>query len=212
VNGVRITAETCPHYLTFTADDVPEGATEFKCAPPLRDARHRAALWGALRAGVLTMVASDHSPAPAAMKTGGDFRQAWGGVASLELSLDAVWTAAGDANAMFMKHPYAVAPTFVRWTGPPEPADLFRWMSAVPAHLAGLAPRKGSLAAGADADLVIWDPEVEWPVDPARLQQRHKVTPYSGRRLRGQVKTTFVRGQRVWHDGALDEARCGRLI
>ncbi len=190
-SGVRVTAETCPHYLTFASADIPSGATEFKCAPPIRGARHREALWRALRSGTLDLVATDHSPAPAEMKCRGNFARAWGGIASLELSLAAVWTAAGDG---------------------PTPADLFRWMSAAPARLAGLAPRKGSLAAGADADLVVWDPHATWTVDPRALQQRHKLTPYAGRRLRGRVKATFLRGVRVWREGALASPRTGRLL
>ena len=88
-----ITAETCPHYLTFAADEIPDGATEFKCAPPIRDAAHREALWDGLASGALDLIATDHSPAPPALKTPGDFSRAWGGIASLELSLPAVWTA-----------------------------------------------------------------------------------------------------------------------
>jgi allantoinase len=189
--GVRITAETCPHYLTFSAADVPAGATEFKCAPPIRDGDHREALWRGLRSATLGMVASDHSPAPPAMKCRGDFARAWGGIASIELGLPAVWTEAR-----------------VRGFGV---ADLARWMSEAPAALAGLS-RKGRIAPGYDADLVLWHPDEEFTVDESRLQQRHPLTPYAGRRLRGSVRTTFVRGQRVWDSGALVQARAGVLV
>jgi allantoinase len=192
-DGVAITAETCPHYLTFAAEDVPDGATEFKCAPPIRGARHRDALFRALRAGVLDLVATDHSPAPPALKCPGDFGRAWGGIASLELSLAAVWSAASRADPSV------------------GPSDLARWLSERPAKLAGLDARKGRIAVGADADLVIWDPDAEKAVEPATLQQRHKLTPYAGRRLRGVVHTTFVRGQRVWSDGRVNGAH-GSLL
>jgi allantoinase len=184
-SGVPITAETCPHYLTFSAEDIPAGATEYKCAPPIREAIHRDALWTGLRSGVLGLVATDHSPAPPALKTPGDFVHAWGGIASLELSLAATWTGAAARG-------FAVQ-------------DLARWMSAAPAALAGLSDRKGAIAPGRDADLVAWDPEGEFVVDSCNLQQRHKTTPYAGRRLRGIVRKTFLRGRLIWDrdkDGA----------
>ena len=188
-DGVRITAETCPHYLTFAGGDVRDGATEFKCAPPIRDAADRDALRRALHSGALDLVATDHSPAPPSMKCAGDFMKAWGGIASLELSLAAVWSSAA---------------TDVR--------QLAAWMSEAPAALAGLAARKGRIAAGFDADLVVWDPDAEWTVDPSRLQQRHKLTPYAGRGLRGAVRATYLRGERVWDDGALTRAAGGILL
>jgi allantoinase len=176
--GVTITAETCPHYLTFAAADIPDGATAFKCAPPIRDASHREALWQGLARGTLDLVATDHSPSPPALKCGTDFLKAWGGIASLELSLAATWTGAHERGVTRV--------------------DLARWMSAAPAALAGLSDRKGTIAAGKDADLVIWDPDAERTIDAARLQQRHKLSPYAGRRLRGAVRTTFLKGERIW--------------
>jgi allantoinase len=190
--GAPITAETCPHYLTFSASSIPDGATEYKCAPPIRDEDDREALWRGLRSGALRMVASDHSPAPAAMKCPGDFARAWGGIASIELGLAAVWTEARSRG-------FGVA-------------DLARWMSEAPAALAGLSGRKGRIAPGYDADLVMWDPDSEFAVDASRLQQRHKLTPYAGRRLRGAVHATFVRGRRVWEHGALVRPRGGILL
>ena len=189
--GVRITAETCPHYLTFSAADVPSGATEYKCAPPIRDSDHREALWRGLGSATLGIVASDHSPAPPVLKCRGDFARAWGGVASIELGLAAVWTEA-------RRRGYGSC-------------DLARWMSEAPAALAGLAS-KGRIAPGYDADLVVWHPDQEFTVDESRLQQRHKLTPYAGRRLDGAVSMTFVRGQRVWDSGALVHARTGVLL
>jgi allantoinase len=204
--GAPITAETCPHYLTFAAEEIPDGATEFKCTPPIREARHREALWNGLVDGALDLVATDHSPAPPSMKPRGDFQEAWGGIASLELSLAAVWTGARErlANA-FAFHALDGARR-------PQPRHIIRWLSDAPARLAGLDGRKGRIAAGYDADLVVWDPEAETTIDPSRLEQRHKLTPYAGRRLRGVVRTTFVRGIRVWHDGRFAAGRTGRLL
>ena len=190
--GVPITAETCPHYLTFAAGDIPDGATVFKCAPPIRDASHRDALWDGLKRGALDLVATDHSPSPPALKCGLDFFHAWGGIASLEHSLAVMWTGARARGF--------------------TPADLARWMSAAPGRLARFAGRKGVIEAGGDADLVIWDPDAEFTVDPARLQQRHKLTPYAERRLRGVVRTTLVRGERVWDEGRLVRTSGGRVL
>ena len=190
--GTPITGETCPHYLTFSTGEIPEGATEYKCAPPIRDGEDREALWRGLRSGTLSLVASDHSPAPAALKCSGDFVRAWGGVASLELGLAAVWT--GAATRGFTT------------------SDIARWMSEAPAWLAGLAHRKGRIAAGYDADLVVWDPDGEFIVEPSQLQQRHKITPYVGLRLRGVVRMTFVRGERVWNGGRLSRPLTGQLL
>jgi allantoinase len=199
-DGVAITAETCPHYLTFAAEEIADGATRFKCAPPIREAAHRSALADGLRGGVLDLVATDHSPAPPALKCPGDFMRAWGGIASLQLSLAATWTAmsgrAGDDRAAASATRHALA----------------GWMSGQPASLAGLASRKGRIATGCDADLVVWDPDAEFLVDADRLQHRHKLTPYAGRRLRGRVVTTYVRGERVWDEGHLVASARGLLL
>jgi allantoinase len=224
-DGVAITAETCPHYLTFAAEDVPDGATEFKCAPPVREARHREALWSALTCGTLDLVATDHSPAPPALKCPGDFMKAWGGIASLELSMAAMNTgvarpfpASARPEISRASARLAEAPKARRRQGRDREAEslalrtLARWLSEAPAHLAGLSDRKGRIASGCDADLVVWDPDAEWTVELPRLQQRHKLTPYAGRRLRGRVLTTFVRGQRVWDDGQLVGERRGQLL
>ncbi len=177
--GLPLTVETCPHYLVFAAEQISDGATQFKCAPPIRESANRDALWRALRSGDIDFVVSDHSPCPPAMKHlhTGDFSSAWGGIASLELGLPAVWTEARRRSAGI--------------------ADMARWMSAGPARLAGLGHRKGAIAAGYDADFVIWDPDAEFSVEPSHLHQRHKVTPYAGRRLFGVVHQTWLRGQAV---------------
>jgi allantoinase len=177
--GLPLTVETCPHYLTFAAEEIPDGATEYKCAPPIRDKAERDGLWEALIAGDIDLVASDHSPCLPEMKeTEGDFFSAWGGIASLQLSLSAVWTGARDRRL--------------------KPESLAQWMSTAPARLAGLQSRKGALAAGYDADIVVWDPETRFVVDPTELLHRHKLTPYAGRELFGKVSATYVGGRRIF--------------
>ena len=191
-SGIHMSGETCPHYLTMIDTAIPSGATEFKCAPPIRTAADREALWRALESGVLALIATDHSPAPPSMKCPGDFVRAWGGIASLELSLPVVWTSARERGH--------------------SPSDLSRWMSAAPSALAGLAGRKGAIAAGADADVVVWNPDEEFTVDAPKLQQRHKLTPYAGRRLHGLVRETFLRGERVWARSGLAHHASGQLL
>ena len=182
-DGLPITVETCPHYLTFAAEDIGDGATLFKCAPPIRGRAARDALWRGLEAGDIDLIASDHSPCPPEMKGGGDFVAAWGGVAALELSLPAVWTGARARGIAIER--------------------LAEWMCAAPARLANLGRRKGAIAAGADADLVIWDPDAAVTVDAAALHQRHKLTPYAGWRLRGRVIATWARGRVVYGDSGV---------
>ena len=180
--GIAVSVETCPHYLTFVAEEIRDGATSFKCAPPIRSRANRDELWNALAAGEIDLVATDHSPAPPALKrlSDGNFIAAWGGIASLQLSLSAVWTGAANRGV------------------PIE--DLARWLSERPAKLAGLA-HKGAIAIGRDADFVVWDPDAETTVDATALHHRHAVTPYDGRRLRGQVRTTILRGRTVFDRG-----------
>jgi len=176
--GVRVTAETCPHYLALAAEEVPAGATQFKCCPPVRDAANRELLWQGLADGTLTCVVSDHSPCPPDLKRldSGDFGAAWGGIASLQLSLPVAWTAARERGL--------------------SPADVVRWMAQRPAELVGLAG-KGRITEGRDADLVAFAPEEEFRVDVAALRHRHPVSPYAGRILRGVVRATWLRGRRT---------------
>ena len=176
--GVRVTAETCPHYLTLDAGHIPDGATEFKCCPPIRDAANADALWRALADGLITCVVSDHSPCTPELKRreAGDFAAAWGGIASVQLGLPVIWTAARERG-----HPLS---------------DVVEWMARRPADLVGLAG-KGRIAPGADADLVAFDPEATFTVDPHRLHHRHAVTPYAGKVLHGVVRTTWLRGRTV---------------
>jgi allantoinase len=151
-DDVRITAETCPHYLSFTSETVPESATAFKCAPPIRDASNRARLWEGLATGDLDLVASDHSPCPPSMKGTGDFFSCWGGITSLQVGLSATWT-----EAVARGH---------------DLGDLARWMSQGPARLAGLGGRKGRIAPGYDADLVIFNPDRLHRWSPRRTSDR----------------------------------------
>lgn len=175
--GVRISAETCPHYLTFSAEEIEDGATQFKCAPPVRAAPHREALWEALRRGDIEMIVSDHSPCTPELKgrEAGDFVAAWGGIASLQLGLLAVWSG-------------------MRSRGMPI-HEVARWMSEAPARLVGLGAAKGRISPGFDADLVLFDADDESTVDSERLLHRHPVTPYAGRQLKGAVEATYLRGE-----------------
>src|SRR5881296_1703728 len=189
--GLAVTAETCPHYLTFAAEEILDGATAWKCTPPIRERENREQLWQGLADGTLDLVASDHSPAPPALKCleTGDFVRAWGGVASLELALAVTWTGARARGR--------------------DLADLARWLAEAPARLAGLS-RKGRLALGCHADLIVFDPEASFTVVPDRLRQRHPVTPYAGMVLKGVVRQTLVRGTRVYEEGEFPGRMIGR--
>lgn len=182
--GVPITVETCAQYLWFTTEKIPDGATEFKCAPPIRDEANREALWAALHAGLIDFVTTDHSPCPPEMKLHGSgegkgrFDLAWGGIASLGLALPVLWT---EMYRRGLKIEL-----------------IAKWMAAGPARLAGLAGRKGALAAGADADIAVFDLDAEWTVTADQLHFRHNISPYLGAKLRGRVKETWLRGEMVF--------------
>jgi allantoinase len=187
--GLPITVETCPHYLHFFAEGIPAGGTLYKCAPPVRSRENREALWEGLRDGVIDLIATDHSPCPPSMKQG-DFRQAWGGIASLSVAISVVWTDMRERN-LPLEH-------------------LARWMSTQPAKLAGLNDRKGAIAAGYDADLVVFDPDAKFTLREEDLQYRHLVSPYLGETLHGKVQATFVRGAAVYDQGSFPEPPIGR--
>ena len=176
--GVRVTAETCPHYLTLTAEEIPDGATAFKCSPPIREASNRDSLWGGLEQGVIDFIVTDHSPCTVAMKelASGNFGAAWGGISSVQLSLSIIWTGA-------RRRRYSLA-------------TVAAWMSEGPARLAGLR-RKGKIAPGFDADFCVLAPDESFVVDPARLYHRNPLTPYAGRRLMGVVRETWLRGEPI---------------
>jgi allantoinase len=193
-DGAPLSSETCPHYLTFSSEEITDGATEFKCAPPIRERENREKLWEALGNGSIEMIATDHSPCPPAMKLSeeGDFRRAWGGISSLQLSLTATWTQA-RTRGYSVKH-------------------MAKWLCTNPARLAGIEKRKGSIAIGCDADLVIWSPDAVFKVEPERLHHRHKITPYAGRELAGVVETTFLRGRQVFDRGEFRSLSHGQVL
>ena len=189
-----LTVETCPHYLHFAAEEIPEGATQFKCCPPIRERENREQLWAALRDGTIDFVVSDHSPCPPEMKLPdeGDFMKAWGGISSLQLRLPLVWT---DASA----RGFTIE-------------QMVPWLCSGPARQVGLDHLKGSIKPGADADIVIWNPDAEFRVEPAALHHRHQLTPYAGEVLRGVVEKTFVRGQMVYDGGRFVIGPVGRQV
>jgi allantoinase len=186
--GMRVTAETCPHYLVLTAEEIPDGATQFKCCPPVREAANRELLWRGLEGGTIDCVVSDHSPCTAELKRldTGDFGAAWGGISSLEIGLPLVWTEARRRGYQL--------------------SDVVRWMAQGPARLAGLR-RKGRIEVGYDADFCVFAPDEARVVDPKRLHHKHPITPYDGRPLLGIVHSTWLRGEEL----AGDQPR-GRLL
>jgi allantoinase len=192
--GRQITAETCPHYLHFAAEEIPDGATQFKCCPPIRERENRERLWQALSDGTIDMVVSDHSPCPPEMKCRetGDFMKAWGGISSLQLRLPVTWT---DAS----RRGHSVT-------------DLAEWLCRAPARLVGLDRHKGAIAVGCDADILIWNTEEEFRVEPGSIQHRHQLTPYAGEGLRGVVQKTFLRGQKVYDGGNFSATPRGRFL
>ena len=196
--GVPVTVETCAQYLWFAAEDVSDGATEHKCAPPIRDAENREKLWQALEDGQIDMATTDHSPCPPEMKhrETGRFDQAWGGIASLGLALPVMWTAMQHHDRKLGRS------TNIEQIG--------EWMAAAPAKLAGLSGRKGAIAPGADADFAVFDPEAEWTVTPDGLHFRHKFSPYLGAKLRGRVIETWLRGERIFSAGNFSGEARGR--
>lgn len=191
--GVPITVETCPHYLAFSAEEIADGATEFKCCPPIRERENSEKLWAALREGLIDMVVSDHSPCPPEMKLRetGDFLQAWGGISSLELRLPVMWT-------LMRARDFSIN-------------DLVRLLAEAPARLVRL-DKKGRIAEGFDADIVVWNPYEEFRVDSAALHHRHKLTPYAGRNLFGRVEATFLRGRKIFERGEFEENPAGMKI
>jgi len=193
-SGISITAETCPHYLTFAAEEIVDGDPRFKCAPPIRERENREKLWSALQDGTIDFVVSDHSPCTPELKflSEGDLQKAWGGISSLQFGLSAVWTEAGKRGASIQ--------------------HLARWMSRNTAAFLKMDDRKGQLAPGHDADIVVWSPEQKHTIEPSMIHHRHKVTPYDGRELFGVVKQTYVRGNKVFDSGKFAGEPAGQSI
>jgi allantoinase len=192
--GLPMTVEACPHHLHFAAEEIGDGATLFKCTPPIRNRANREALWQGLRDGSIDLIATDHSPCPVEMKRldEGRFDLAWGGIASLSVALPVVWT---DA----LRRGFGLE-------------DIARWMSFAPATLAGFSDRVGSLAAGREANFAVFDPEAEFVVTPERLHYRHAISPYMGERLNGVVDATYLRGEVVYRAGEFIPGMRGREL
>jgi allantoinase len=193
-NGLPITVETCPHYLFFEAENIPAGETRLKCAPPIREQENREKLWQALKDGIIETIASNHSPCPVEMKylEQGDFQKARGGISSLQFSLPVVWTEARQRGFSL--------------------EDIARWMCKRPAEIVGLGAKKGAIAKGCDADIVVFDAEQQFSVSSSLIRYRHKFTPYEGHTLTGVVEKTFLRGRQVYDNGKLTDTPAGKIL
>lgn len=191
--GMKISAETCPHYLYFAAEEIADANTLFKCAPPIRSRRNQEALWEGVRAGLIDTIGSDHSPCPPEMRglQTGNFAKAWGGIASLQFILPAFWTAAKAKSISLSK--------------------LAELTSAVPARILGLE-KKGAIEIGKDADFVIWEPDSVFVVEPAMIKHRHKDTPYCGEMLKGVVKQTYLGGEQIFADEKSEQNKFGKPL
>ena len=180
---IAITAETCPHYLTLQSEEIRDGATHFKCAPPIRENRNREDLWRGLEQGIIDFIVSDHSPCTPQLKKleTGDFDAAWGGIAGLQFSLPVIWTEMQKKGLTL--------------------AQLSYWMSESTVKFLKVKGKSGKIEMGSDADLVVWDPNAQFVLKESQIFHRHKVTPYLGKKLYGVIKKTFVRGQCVFDEG-----------
>ncbi len=191
--GLPLTVETAQHYLYFNAEDIPDAKPVFKCAPPIREKENNDRLWQALADEIIDFVATDHSPAPPAMKelNTGDLFAAWGGIASLQWALPVLWTAAKKRNIPFTR--------------------MAEWLCEKPALLAGQA-KKGKIAPGYDADFVVWDPEKKFSIAPNNIHHRHKITPYLGEELCGVVEQTWLGGEKIFDNGTFVQLKKGKII
>jgi allantoinase len=189
-----LTTETCPHYLFFCAEEISDGDTRFKCAPPIRERENKEKLWVALHDGVIDFIVSDHSPSHPVLKCleTGDFTNAWGGIASLQFGLSIIWTEA-------RRRGYSVV-------------DIARWMCTRPAEFIGMNTRKGVITPGADADVVVWNPERSFTVEPSLIQYRHKITPYEGKTLYGKIEATFLGGKKIFENGTINNQPYGKIL
>lgn len=192
--GLPLTVETGQHYLFFNAEAIPDGQTQYKCAPPIREKENNDQLWEALKTGLIDFVATDHSPAPPDLKQlrSGDFTTAWGGIASLQFALPVLWTAAKKRGLQFNY--------------------IARWLSENPSKLAGLENQKGKIAKGFDADLVVLDPEKTFTVTEAGTYHKHKISPYNGLELNGVIEQTYLSGKKVFDNGTFTQLNQGQII
>jgi allantoinase len=192
--GLPITVETAQHYLYFNAEEIPDAQTAYKCAPPIREKANNEQLWQALQEGIIDFVATDHSPAPPAMKeiASGNLMKAWGGIASLQLALPILWTAARKRNIPV--------------------TNMAKWVSTNPASLPGLNRRKGKIAPGYAADLVVWDPNKEFTVTAEQLHHKHKITPYLNQQLYGVVEQTWLSGKLIFDHGNFPSLNNGKIV
>ena len=192
--GVPVTVETCPHYLTFEAESIPDGKTLFKCCPPIREHANREALWRGLEEGHIDCIVSDHSPCTPNLKDldGGDFDKAWGGISSLQFGLPLVWTQAKERGFPIAK--------------------LAEWMCETPARLMGFGHRKGRIAPGMDADFVIWDHEAKFTIEPEMIYHKHRITPYRGREVFGRVVHTILGGENVFGPVGISGDPLGKVL
>ena len=192
--GLPVSVETGQHYLYFIAENIKDGQTQFKCAPPVRERANNEKLWQALKNGIIDFVATDHSPAPPAIKElqSGDFTKAWGGISSLQFALPVLWTAANIRGC--------------------DLNDIAKWLCENPARLPGLENKKGKIEKGYDADLVVWDPEDAFIVNDSIIQHRHKISPYLGEHLYGVVKQTWLAGEKVYDNGNFNQLNKGSIL
>jgi allantoinase len=192
--GLPLTVETGQHYLYFTAEEIKDGQTQFKCAPPIREKENNDKLWQALKDGLIDFVATDHSPATPSLKEieSGNFMKAWGGIASIQFALPVLWTAVKKRNYTF--------------------SDVVKWLCENPAKLAGVENSKGKIAAGFDADLIVVDDSASFVVDEACCHHKHKVSPYMGETLYGVVAQTYLGGEKVYEDGKFVALNKGKVI
>ena len=192
--GLPLYVETCPHYLYFAAEDIPDGDPRFKCVPPIRERENRERIWEGLESGLIDTIGTDHSPAPPAVKhlESGNLFLAFGGIASLQVALSAVWTQASGRGISI--------------------EAIARWMAQRPAELLGFSSFKGQISAGRDADLIVFDPEASFTVVRAMLHDRHRLTPYEGSTLKGRVETTYLRGAPVYQAGSFATLPRGRQL
>ena len=192
-DGVRISAETCPHYLALTAEEIADGATQYKCCPPIREKSNQDELWQGLTSGVIDLIVSDHSPCTEDLKIFdvGDFQQAWGGISSLQLGISIIWTKAKERDIPL-------------W-------QVVKWMSQKPAELAGLA-RKGAIKIGMDADFAEFDTEAHFTVEPTKLFHKNQITPYQGKTLQGRIKQTWLRGELIYKDASMINSPHGEFL